>query len=233
MARGSAFCVAGPSTGVIISLVSAHVAAPHRYRRYFPAEWLSFVRDEHVQCHLEVRSESGDVEIPSLVKIPLVASYRHSSLDVAAMIVGDATAAALQGLHVLSLSTAGPEQAVGESVIIHGHCLDGRAGSESELVRPVHVGGRVSLIDGESRGFVDTSGVETVMGMCGGPVLNMHGDVVGLLEGLVPSFKESSALSPVHKGIMGHSAFVTSKSLRLFVAEVEQVWRESKKQSNM
>lgn len=211
---------------MVIALVSAHVAAPHRYRRYFPAEWLSFVRDEHVQCSLEGTSDRAVSLSAHLKEIALVESFRHPSLDVAAHVIGDPGTVERQGLQLLSLAPGDAAEAVNENVVIYGHCLEGLAGTESEVVKPMSLQGRVSTVDGESRGFVDTSGTETVMGMCGGPILNDQRQVIGLLEGLVP---KESAMSALHEKVAGHSAYVTSISLRLFVREVEQLWQESRK----
>jgi predicted Rossmann-fold nucleotide-binding protein len=85
-------------------------------------------------------------------------------------------------------------------------------------------------VDGRSRGFVETGGRETVMGMCGGPVFDGDGRVVGLLEGLVPRLAEGEEpASEQHRRVAGQSVYVTAEELRLFVRDVEREWVRSQR----
>jgi hypothetical protein len=225
LARGSAFCVTGPETGATIALSSAHVAAPHSYRRYFPADWLTFVRDAHVRCELDLRSTDGRTRLHTLPPQPLVEAFRHASLDVAAAVVSPPGAPPPPGFSVLALAEGDVADPVGAAVAIHGHEADGDGGGDGGgSVRPVAVRGTVSLVDGPSRGFVATGDAETVMGMCGGPVVGADG-VVGLLEGLVPRLREGEvAAGEQHRRVAGQSVYVSAAELRLFVADVEKEW---------
>lgn len=222
LARGTAFCVIGPETGLTIALSSAHVSAPHMYRRYFPADWLSFVHDKHVRCQLEVRLPDGASTLhPPPPATPLIDTFRHASLDVAAAVVSPAGEALPAGFHVLSLSEGAPPDGHGEDVRILGHEIV----DDGAVVREFRVDGRVQLVDGPSRGFVETGDVGTVMGMCGGPVVGRDGAVVGLLEGLVPRLAEGEEpASEQHRRIAGQSVYVTAEELRLFVLDVEKEW---------
>lgn len=221
LARGSGFFVRGPTSGVLMALVSAHVAAPHRFKKYFPQDWLGFVRDEHCRTLLETRSADGVAVTGRVISQELQSGYRHSGLDVAAFVLGDAGDA---GVTVLELDERGLDDgSAGTAVVISGHRLVGQSGSGNEAVVPTEVTGAVSEVD-RSRGFVNTGAVDTEMGMCGGPVVRAaeRGVCMGLLEGLVPRVGEGeSAESEVHERIGGHSLFITARELRMFVADVE------------
>lgn len=206
LSHGSGFFVRGPG-GRTLAVLSAHVAAPHRYRRYFPADWLDFVRDEHVRLVIGDEAEgisAGDGSVG------LADAFRHAELDVAAVVVGEDVAA--EG--VLGFG----EVMTGERVEV---CGRGDGGKDEERMT-----GEVIALDGE-RGFVDTGDVESVMGMCGGPVVR-DGRVVGLLEGLVPRVADGEeAVSEMHGEVAGCSVFVGAKEIQAFVGDVEKEWERS------
>lgn len=182
-----------------------------------------------MRCALEVRSASGKLVENALPPAPLVSTFRHATLDVAAAVVGGPDDALPAGFSCTRLVEGEAGDCAGMDVSIVGHEVDsGDEGGGS--VRPFAVGGHVSLVDGESRGFVDTGEVDTVMGMCGGPVVGCGeggGAVVGMLEGLVPRLGGADggeATSEQHRKVAGQSVFVTANELRLFVADVEKEW---------
>jgi hypothetical protein len=220
--------VEGPRTGAKIALCSAHVSAPHRFRRYFPEDWLSFVRDEHVRCLLEARSVDGRDVISSEPSVPLTETFRHGGLDLAAFVVRTSTTD--KDFPTIAVAT-GTVDCVGSDVSVHGHTLAGDAGSGDEAVTPHLVRGRIALIDGESRGFLDTCDEETVMGMCGGPVLDSAGECIGLLEGLVPHLgANDKPLSSYHAKIGGCSVYIRARELLPFIADVETEWERDRGQ---
>lgn len=205
LSRGSGFFVHGPG-GRTLAVISAHVAAPHRYRRYFPADWLDFVRDEHVR--LVIGDDPGAIAAGD-GSVRLADAFRHAELDVAAVVVGeDVTGGGVLGFG---------EVMTGERVEVCGR----RDGGKDE-----RMAGEVVALDGE-RGFVDTGDVESVMGMCGGPVVR-DGRVVGLLEGLVPRVADGKeAVSEMHGKVAGCSVFVGAKEIQAFVDDVEKQWERS------
>lgn len=220
--------MAGPSTGHLLALVSAHVAAPHRYRRYFPQEWLDFVQDRHCKTRLELHSERGRSVAKLLREVELSSGYRHASLDVAAFMLEDSDGTASRiakdfGLKVLTLSDASHSALDRSDVIVAGHRLHGERGSGEECVERCTLAGRVSLME-ESRGYVDTGLHESEMGMCGGPVVLSSNETVciGLLEGLVPRLaRGEEAKHERHSQVAGHSVFISANELRLFLKDVE------------
>ena len=216
LARGSGFFSSSPS-GRLFALSSAHVAAPHRFPKYFPAEWLLHVRDEH--CSSEFRLKDGTL----LADGPLRAGFRHGYLDVAAF-----------ALRTLPESTPMPlklaDAELGAKVLVIGLRLQGgEAGSGTERVEMTEIRGEITKVL-EKRGFVDCKGIESEMGMCGGPVvLEEQRDVcVGMLEGVVPSLQNGETeISEEHKRILGHSVFITSNELRLFLEDADMALRNA------
>lgn len=205
----------------MIAVVSAHVAAPHRFRRYFPQDWLQHVRDSDCRSVLETRSEDGKMVTGSIATLPLRNGFRHASLDVAAFIVDESAVCDHEGTRVLQLQTqdSGSET----EVVIAGYRLIGESGSGVESVVGAETIGEVSEVV-KSRGFVDTGAVDTEMGMCGGPVVlkGDRGTCVGILEGLVPRIEEGQqADGEMHARVAGHSVFIGARELGMFLHDVE------------
>jgi hypothetical protein len=188
------------------------------YRRYFPADWLSFVRDEHVWCRV------GDAG----AEMPLMRAFRHTSLDVAALVLDGEKGSSLPVLKLArEENSAGRMEAdVGTEVWIDGHVAADQGVESIGNGGVARLDGTIVLVDGVSRGFVDTGPEESVLGMCGGPIVRRtDGAVVGLLEGLVPKLGAGEeALSEQHGLIVGSSVFVTAISLKMFIADVEKAW---------
>ncbi len=65
LARGSAFFAYRPGGEDPFQqvLVSAHVAAPHRFRHYFQQDWLDHVEDKDCRHVLEFRNRDGTLEL--------------------------------------------------------------------------------------------------------------------------------------------------------------------------
>lgn len=58
------------------------------------------------------------------------------------------------------------------------------------------------------------------MGMCGGPVLNYAGEVVGMIEGIVPdTYAELDGAVP---DLPGCAAFIEFDELQAFVNDIER-----------
>jgi hypothetical protein len=178
------------------------------------------VRDEHVNCVLEMRSVDGKDATLTLPGFPLLQAFRHSYLDVAAVALGSSFAA--KQFPIVPMMTDGRD-CIGSEVVVHGHALQGDAGSGEEIVVPQNIRGHVLSVDGESRGFVNTGAELSVMGMCGGPIVNSDGTCIGLLEGLVPPIQsDETPLSAYHGTIAGCSVYVRAQELLLFIAEIER-----------
>lgn len=210
----------GPETGKLFALGSAHVSAPHRFRHYYPADWLTFVKDHHVRCRFEVLQSEQETTSHDARQVPLTEMFRHAELDVAAVpILNDASDG--DGTLVPLLQKV-DETSVSARVSICGHELEGDAGSGNEKVLPISVAGEVVDVDGNTRAFVETE-IPTVMGMCGGPVLGPDGVCIGMLEGLIPSLKEGEkAMSQKHAKLAGCSVIITADELRHFITDIER-----------
>lgn len=240
LARGSAFFVRGPSTGRPIAVVSAHVAAPHRFRHYFPQAWLQHVRDADCRSILQLEldaSTSDDTERKShhISTHSLVHGFRHATLDVGAFVVAEDRVRDL-GLQVLTLPDIDQGDAAHGNVVIAGFRLVGDSGSGTERVVLAHVQGKVAEV-WNSRVFVDTGSVLTEMGMCGGPAVSAtdRNVCVGILEGLVPPLDDESTgdissgggevgtskHDKTHKRLQNKSVLVGAQELRSFLHDVE------------
>lgn len=200
-------------------LVSAHVAAPHRYRKYFPQEWLSYVRDTDCRSVLEARSGDGKSVTRCVTVQSLSRGFRHAALDIAAFVLD---ASALDGIEEFIVTLDERPLNIGMEVTVAGFRLLGESGSGTEAVVATEMRGQVSEI-AETRGFIDTGDTETEMGMCGGPILRGDDNIkcVGILEGLIPRASPSQAESEVHKRVGGHSVFIGARELGMFVHDVE------------
>lgn len=217
-----------------MALVSAHVAAPHRFPSYFPHEWLQHVRDSDCRTLLETRSADGR-KVSGVTSVqPLHVGYRHTSLDVAAFVLHDVTAESIlnAGLQILKLDDDDATH-IGERVKIGGYRLQGESGSGTESVLKVELEGEVTERN-KYRGFVDTGNVDSEMGMCGGPVvLNGAPEIcLGLLEGLVPRPEKEQVAEEAHRRLAGKSVFIGARELKMFLHDVEtDNAQESRKRS--
>lgn len=221
LARGSGFYVRGPTTGAVIAVVSAHVAAPHRFPRYFPQEWLQHVRDADCRSVLETRSADGKIVTGSIATQGLSSGFRHASLDVAAFVLDESAMSDGKDMQVLTLDAETVR--IGVEVVVGGYRLLGESGSGLEAVVGTETGGEVSELV-KSRGFVDTGAVDTEMGMCGGPIVlaEERDTCVGILEGLVPRVQEGQkAEGEMHGRVAGHSVFIGARELGMFLQDVE------------
>lgn len=205
--------VHGPTTGVPIAVVSAHVAAPHRFPSYFPQEWLEHVTDADCRSILEVHD--GDKSSKS-TNHALAAGFRHAKLDVAAFLLDEEAQDRLADTQVL---TMGEDPVTDAEVCVHGFRLIGESGSGSEGLVSANLNGKVKDVKG-SRGFIDTGDVESEMGMCGGPIVQ-NGKCVGLLEGLVPRRTDGEKVSEVHARLGGCSVYIGAHELGMFLHDVE------------
>lgn len=203
LAHGSSFLIQVPDSQLTLALVSAHVAAPHRFPNYFPHSWLRHVTDHDCRSIFQ-RLTSTTSETSSILSNtsstgtavrttqPLIRGFRHASLDVAAFIL-DPQSINLNDVPVLNLHHD-KELTEGDAVMIDGFALlDGASGSGTERMVSTQLNGVVSNIR-NSRVFVDTGEQLSEMGMCGGPAVlaDDHSACVGLLEGLVPALDDDT-----------------------------------------
>lgn len=206
-----------------IALVSAHVAAPHRFRTYFPQGWLQHVRDSDCRSLLETRSQDGKQVNSTIMTQPLVQGFRHASLDVAAFLLKNTEDTQHEQIPILNLPPENHTIKDGDAVTISGFRLIGESGSGTEAVIPSEIQGVVSET-WNSRVFVDTADILTEMGMCGGPAVSCHDRTlcIGILEGLVPEVSSDNAEDDdTHKRLQNKSVLVGAKELRMFLHDVE------------
>ncbi len=209
LAQGSGFVAGATEARRSFALVSGHVAAPHRWRRYFGhAEFLEYVTDKHCETRLHLRSDDGKPPEKDWLRVPLASGFAHSSLDIAAFPCDES-----------GRTLRDEPLADGEEVVVHGHVLLGTDGVDG--VVPTTVPGMYVCRDG-SRGFVKTED-ECEMGMCGGPVLDGDGNIVGMLEGVVPRLREGvKPDSEMHARVAGTAVFIGAQEIDLFLVDVHK-----------
>lgn len=201
------------STAASYAVVSAHVAAPHRWRGYYPsADYLAYVKDKHCETRLGWRALDGCENGAAILRAPLVRGFAHSELDVACFAADGESSAGAFKLRTRELTD-------GEKVYIHGHVLRGVDGADG--VVPTRIDGLFLATDG-ARAFARTEH-KCELGMCGGPVLDADGLVVGMLEGVVPELTgDAQPKSKLHKKVSGSAAFITAQELCSFLQDVER-----------
>jgi len=179
------------------------------------------VKDEHVKCVAEERSESGEV----LRSFKLDRPVHHPLLDVSALRFCDSSNSASElGCYDLNGMKGGGK---GDRVTFEGHVLiDGEGEGEEDddddedgrIPVPKSVDG-VMLMSTERQNFAASEEVLEI-GMCGGPVLSSSGYVVGMVEGIVPE-----GASPGDE-LMGAAAYVGVEGIRGLLELVDEKEKE-------
>lgn len=214
LAQGSGFVANATDSRSSFALVSGHVAAPHRWRQYFGhAEFLKYVSDKHCETRLHLRSDDGKPPEKDFMRVPLATGFAHSSLDIAAF------ACDKPGLVLRDKPLED-----GEELVVHGHTLLGIDGVDGVI--PTAARGVFVCRDG-TRGFVNTQ-KECEMGMCGGPVLDGNGNIVGMLEGVVPRLPDGTKPgSELHARVVGTAVFIGAQEIELFLGDVDKALKAS------
>jgi hypothetical protein len=195
-------------------VTSLHVVRPFLFPRYYPEEWLQFVRPKDIRLWLEFRDvDSGELRGEFELRPEVRA---HPTLDVALLFVNLdsvtgpkarprpvarslAEISMLQGMHSFQLEH---DVAEGEELVFGGHVLNDQPHSEACKPRPAIYDGRVThLLQSEQGLFLAKTETVLQAGMCGGPVLNRRGKCVGLIEGVVQNATASSASASSAPGV--------------------------------
>ena len=198
-------------------LTTQHVIAPQNYRNYYPDDWISYVTDEHVKCYAEQRSATGEV----LQSWELGKPLHHPSLDLSVLPFKDDDVA-LPGYEISEI------QDRGVSVTCVGHVLRDDSGDacgevqdpedDTRIAIPTNVTGSLALQTPRQQNFATTEAV-LEPGMCGGPMINGSGEVVGMVEGIVPPG------ASVDDELEGMAAYVTSAGL----LAVTRMWESTER----
>jgi len=211
LARGSGFFAQSRKNGVA-ALFSAHVAFPHRWRRYFTEEWLDYVRDEHCKHRLDM---SGGVRL-EIRAGEIIADEKH---DAAAAMMSRRN---LELIEKLNMNILEFDDDIRDEVYLTGYRLQGECGSGEEGMSEAQLEGKLAEED-ELRLYLDTGDELSEFGMCGGPAVDKAGEkCFGLLEGRV----ENSTVRG--RGLhvrAGQSALVPAAVLRNLLEDDR--WRES------
>jgi hypothetical protein len=175
-------------------LTSAHVVSPWAWRRYYPQDWIGFVKHEHCRYTIDVRDEDGNI----------VAQYEcdhsslqcHASRDVAAIALSaDAAhsfASAAADKQLLAVKLSASPLAFSRLVTVAGHAIvakstndeDGSGGNDGRRLQlPESTPGCAFVTRfGDKQAFIRTPHL-LEEGMCGGGVFGEAADDAGVCYG--------------------------------------------------
>jgi len=188
---------------------AGHVSFPYKFKSLYPdQDWLQYVKDHHKYDQLELREEnSGNI----LKTYRMTPKALHSSRDlvVACFSSKDEERELVEyKKENVYLSPNNENLSVGDRVTFVGYQVK-NSGLENEIHSLQVVEGQVNLLSGESRVFAKPA-KPLEMGLCGGPVLNESGNVVGILEGVVnpPSSTQEKKVQEFCKHFQGDAIFI-------------------------
>lgn len=122
LSRASCFLLPSPlsssssSSSPPLILTSQHVIRPFHFPKYYPEDWVTALKQDHIKTFLEERSPSGSI----LKKIELINPLHHDTRDISILEFKDDSES--QDLEVFKL----PETFIwadGKVVGCHGHIL--------------------------------------------------------------------------------------------------------------
>ena len=219
-------------------VASSHVISPFLWKEYYPQDWLSVVRQEHCTYALEVYdSPAPDADQKPLVKVGLHPTpYHHpEGRDIALIHLKDEEAVLpllkKLGVDVLHLRDTEKLFQKNETMYFEGYAVEEgilkdepaetpaeddsdlsddeeEENEDSRIFQPYRVEGQLSFHT-EDRFFAMTA-KPLPEGLCGAPVLDVEGDLCGVVEGIVP-------LHHANKRLAGSAAFIPSYQLEAFV----------------
>ena len=191
LSRASCFLTASACGSQHFLFASAHVTHPHRFPHYFPdASFLSVLDDTSLRYSVELRDVASG-GITSCAHLPPASRpARHPTRDVACLALigggGVLIRETLRGLVAMELAAGEPP--LRAALRAEGHFLlpmtETERDEDTSLLLPRSVRGKL-FHRSPAQTFLETEQV-LERGMCGGPVLNDIGSVVGLVEGIVP-----------------------------------------------
>ena len=193
LSRASCFLTASSYDSYNFLYASAHVTHPHRFPHYFPdAPFLSALNDTSLRYSVELREVTSGA-VKKRAHLPLTARpTRHSSRDVACFVLslqqhrGLLETTLCGDLSAMELAVKPPP--LRAQLRAEGHFLvpatDTTTGDDASLLHPRAIHGTL-FARSAAQTFLKTEHV-LERGMCGGPVLDSSGAVVGLVEGIVP-----------------------------------------------
>lgn len=218
---------------------AAHVTHPFLYPRLYPEEFprfLSFLKESDVKVALQYRElDTGAL----LTEFPLrkqMSVKVDSDLVVAHILDEEALEEEMKkrfGEEVLALQLKQSVPDVMSEVELLGHDFTMNANGHHVLV-PVSLPG--SVLGGNKRRIVVDTPQPSVMGLCGGPVLELKQDgqsttiVVGMVEGRIQSSitnpsmiaNDSNSDPKMHKALADKTVLLSSLDIADFLVEVEK-----------
>lgn len=208
-------------------LTAAHAAAPWKFPKLYPNDWLRFVNQDHTIFTVETRHKDGSMQ-SQIDLLPEV--FYHPTRDLAVLHFENE----LEALEVLRFVNVEYKLELTDEDLVDNSFTDELTftgydvedvpfNQDYKLDRKRILRNVVGkpILRTKHQIFCPTKPILTD-GMCGGPVLRgnppvdgSHKIVCGLLEGIVPS-------SFAKESIRGAAVFVETGEIRQFLADIEE-----------
>eukprot|EP00978_Attheya_sp_CCMP212_P045071 scaffold332750_cov51-Attheya_sp.AAC.1 len=186
-------------------VTSSHVLAPWLWKNYYPQDWLRQVEQKHCAYSLEI-FDPDQPEI-ALAKFALSPFPIHhpNGMDLAIIHLKqeETEPNKADDASIESSENKGPE----EVSAALGH-KRGEVNDDERIFFPFSENG--SLIFASPERILASTERPLPEGLCGGPALDLDGDVCGVVEGIVPMNHEN-------KSMAGAASFIPSPRIRDFL----------------
>lgn len=218
-------------------MAASHVLAPWNWKQYYPMDWLQIVRQEHCVYSLQVYDPDTAESLGKFALNPYVIHHpEEMDLAVIHLKQEEATLKHLRdlGVDIMYLRDKENQFDNGEEVTFEGFeitdpepILD--LSSIDEKIKEAeknknHEDTRV-FVPYSTKGTLFVATAERLLaktdaplpeGLCGGPTIDKHGTISGIIEGIVPKDHEDERLA-------GAAAFIPSFRIQQFIDFAEHL----------
>ncbi|KYQ91315.1 hypothetical protein DLAC_11714 [Tieghemostelium lacteum] len=233
LSKGTAFLVQTPKSGFIgkpnnsIYCIScAHITHPFQFPNLYKEEqysWLYVLGESNIKAQLEYRDdETGKL----LHSIPLKPPYYlHPLLDLVVFKVDEDDFKKSNIPYQASIIELEPYDfpKEGNPGRLFGYQL---VNEKENIMKPMQIDFQFHFAESSERFFLSTESVSP-MGVCGGPVVNIENEVIGMVEGLVqidptlidktPNPKKREFLRKTNN----NTVFIPSQVLNNFISSID------------
>ncbi|CAM9718654.1 unnamed protein product [Chrysoparadoxa australica] len=247
LTRGTTFCTPHPNTGKLAFFTPAHVAAPWKFPRYYPQDWLKFVEPQHCIYTLNARnlkmysSDGTNDGHYFFGRVEL-----HPTRDVAAFYLEDEDAALkdmkrkelklepvrlrdsplmkgefvdIAGFEVEDESEATFRDEV--EIIVEGESaaerLETKNSLEGDLRRQYPLGMRAEVSLRTQNQVFARTRELLNDGMCGAPAIDGKKMCAGMVEGIARMPNEGEVMPPGYDKVAGHACLLEGPLLEQFL----------------
>ena len=217
-------------------VAASHVLAPWKWKKYYPLDWLQVVTQEHCVYSLEVYDPETAESLAKFALNPY-AIHHPQEMDLAIIHFKqeDATLRHLRnlGVEIMYLRDKEKEFENGEEVTFEGFAIVGEepifdresegkdkkedkkdSNDDTRVFVPYTETG--TLIAATNDRFLAKTAEPLVEGLCGGPVIDTHGTIAGVIEGIVPTDHKDERVA-------GAASFIPSFRIQEFLNYAERI----------